>query len=320
MVAGSAKTLFALGGNFVAASPDTVPVSAAIRKLEMTVHVATKLNRSHVVHGRRAYILPCIARSEEIRVHGKEQCVTVEDAMCMVHASYGKAVPASTDLRSEPWIVASLARAVLGERSKVRWEYLVEDFDRIRNEIERVFPIFQGYNARIRVPGGFHLNNSARERIWNTPNGKANFIVQRGIRENDFAHDQDVLWLMTMRSHDQYNTTLYSMSDRYRGVFNQRDVLFLSDTEMKRRGLEFGDRVDIRTVSSDGMERVLTGFKLIPYLMPDGCCGAYYPEANPLIPLYARDPISGTPSAKAVPVTLRRSSTSAGRSTAAADL
>jgi molybdopterin-dependent oxidoreductase alpha subunit len=312
MIAGSARALVALGGNFVAASPDTVQITAAIRKLEMTVHIATKLNRSHVVHGRHAYVLPCIARSEEIRVRGKAQCVTVEDAMSMVHASYGKAIPASPHLRSEPWIVASLARAALGERSKVRWEYLVADFDRIRNAIEQVFPIFQGYNARIGVPGGFHLNNSARERIWNTPTGKANFMVQRGIKENDFAHDGNVLWLMTMRSHDQYNTTLYSISDRYRGVFNQRDVLFLSDAEMKRRGLEFGERVDIRTMSSDGIDRVLTGFKVIPYLMPEGCCGAYYPEANPLIPLYARDPVSGTPSAKAVPVALQKSPAQAG--------
>lgn len=307
MIGGRAKTLFALGGNFVAASPDTVQTSAAIRKLEMTVHVATKLNRSHVVHGRRAYILPCIARSEEILMDGEAQCVTVEDAMCMVHASQGHAEPASSHLRSEPWIIASLARAVLGERSKVSWEYLVGHFDRIREAIEQVFPIFQAYNARIREPGGFYLANPARERIWNTPSGKANFIVRPGMKENEFPHDAQVLWLMTMRSHDQYNTTLYSMSDRYRGVFNQRDVLFISEAEMRRRGLEFGDRVDIRTVTSDGIERALSGFKVIPWRMPEGCCGAYYPEANPLIPLYARDPIAGTPSAKAIPVTLRKS-------------
>jgi molybdopterin-dependent oxidoreductase alpha subunit len=313
MVAGTAKTLFALGGNFVAASPDTVQISAAIRRLELTAHIATKLNRSHVVHGRHAYILPCISRSEEDCQNGVAQSVTVEDSMCMVHASQGHVAPASPHLRSETWIVAHLARAVLGPDSKVAWEHLVEDYDRIRDAIEKVFPIFQGYNARIRIPGGFHLNNSARERIWYTPTGKATFIVQKGLKENEFRHDGNVLWLTTMRSHDQYNTTLYSISDRYRGVYNQRDVLFMSDIEMKRRGLEFGDRVDIRTVSSDGIERILRHFKVIVWHMPEGCCGAYYPEANPLVPLYARDPVSGTPSSKAVPVTITRSVGGGGR-------
>ncbi len=309
MVAGTAKAFVALGGNFVAAAPDTVQISAAMRKLELSVHVATKLNRSHVVHARQAFILPCIARSEEDRQGGGQpQCVTVEDSMSMVHASSGNLVPASPHLRSEPWIVAHLAHAVLGARSKIQWRYLVEDYGRIRALIEQIFPMFQGYNARIEVPGGFHLNNSARERIWNTPTGRANFLVQRGVRENEFGHGPDVLWLATMRSHDQYNTTLYSTSDRYRGVYNQRDVLFLCAIEMQRRGLEFGDRVDIQTVSSDGIERVLRRFKVIVYDMPEGCCGAYYPEANPLMPLYARDPVAGTPSSKAIPVRLIRSS------------
>jgi anaerobic selenocysteine-containing dehydrogenase len=157
------------------------------------------------------------------------------------------------------------------------------------------------------VPGGFHLNNSASERIWNTPNGKANFIVQPGLAEDDFPTGEPVLWMMSMRSHDQYNTTLYSVSDRYRGVFNHRDVLFISANEMKRRELEFGDRVDVTTVSNDGVKRTLPFLKVYPWNMPDGCCGTYYPEANVLVPLYARDPISGTPSSKAFPVTLTRS-------------
>ena len=164
MIAGDSKALIALGGNFVAASPDTDRISAAIRKLKLTVQISTKLNRSHVVHGQHAYILPCIPRSEEIRANGEPQFVTVEDAMSMVHASQGHAVPASSHLRGEPWIVAHMARAIIGSGSKVSWEYLVEDYDRIRDAIEKVFPIFQGFNARVRVPGGFHLNNSARER------------------------------------------------------------------------------------------------------------------------------------------------------------
>jgi molybdopterin-dependent oxidoreductase alpha subunit len=307
MIAGTSKAFIALGGNFVAASPDTERISTAFSQLQLTVQISTKLNRSHVVHGKHAYILPCIARSEEIRAKGEPQFLTVEDAMSMVHASHGFAIPASPHLRSEPWIVAHLARAVLGPDSKVPWEYLVEDYDRIRDAIEAVFPIFQGFNARVRVPGGFHLNNSARERIWNTPNGKANFIVQPGLAEDDFPTGGPVLWMMSMRSHDQYNTTLYSVSDRYRGVFNQRDILFISPNEMKRRGLEFGDRVDVTTVSTDGVERTLPHLKVYPWSMPEGCCGTYYPEANVLVPLYARDPISGIPSSKAFPVTLRRS-------------
>jgi molybdopterin-dependent oxidoreductase alpha subunit len=307
MVAGGSKALFALGGNFVAASPDTARISAAIRQLQLTVQISTKLNRSHVVHGQRAYILPCIARSEEIRAQGRVQLLTVEDAMSMVHASQGHATPASHHLRSEPWIVAHMARAILGPQSKVPWEYLVDDYDHIRDAIEKVFPIFQGFNARIRVPGGFHLNNSARERIWNTPNGKANFMVQAGFLEDDFPQVEGFLWMMSMRSHDQYNTTLYSESDRYRGVFNQRDVLFINPDEMSSRQLEFGDRVDVITVSTDGIERCLPYLKVLPWKMPAGCCGTYYPEANVLVPLYARDPLSGIPSSKAFPVTLRRS-------------
>lgn len=313
MVAGNAKVLVALGGNFVAASPDTDRISAAICKLQLTVHISTKLNRSHVVHGQKAYILPCIARSEEIRANDQVQFITVEDAMSMVHASHGHATPASAHLRSEPWIVAHLARALLGPESKIPWEYLVSDYDRIRDAIERVFPIFQGYNARVRIPGGFHLNNSARERIWNTPTGKANFILQRGLLEDSYPDDHGVLWMMSMRSHDQYNTTLYSESDRYRGVFNQRDVIFMSVNEMKSRQLEFGDRVDVTTVSTDGIERRLEHLKVLAWNMPDGCCGTYYPEANVLVPLYARDPISGIPSSKAFPVTLRRAAPPQGR-------
>lgn len=308
MVRGSSKVLVSLGGNFVAASPDTGVITKAIQQLELTAHVATKLNRSHVVHGKRAYILPCLARSEVDRqARGEAQVVTVEDSMSMVHGSTGHMTPASPHLRSEPWIVAHLAIATLGSHSKVPWKYMVEDYSRIRDAIEQVFPMFQGYNARIEVPGGFHLTNSARERIWNTPTRKANFIVKAGLDEDDFKLDAGVLLLTTMRSHDQYNTTLYSNSDRYRGVFDQRDVLFISEVEMRKRDLSFGDRVDIRTVSDDGVERVLKGYKVVPYQIPPGCCGAYYPEANPLVPLYARDPVSGTPSSKAIPVTLTRS-------------
>src|SRR4029077_403144 len=210
--------------------------------------------------------------------------------MSMVHASTGMNTPASEYLKSEPAIVAGLARATLGQHSKITWESLIADYDRIRDAIEDVFPIFQGYNARIRVPGGFHLTSTARERIWATPSGKANFLIFDGLGEDPRQNDPEALWLTTVRSHDQYNSTLYSMSDRYRGVYGQRDVVFLNEREMKRRGLAAGDRGDLVTLSTDGVERVVRKFSVVGYSFPDGCCAAYYPETNPLIPLYAHDP------------------------------
>ncbi|PDQ18666.1 formate dehydrogenase [Mesorhizobium sanjuanii] len=304
---GKVKVFFAIGGNFVSAIPDWEVTRAALRKLDLTVQVSTKLNRSHLVHGRDALILPCLGRTEiDIQATGP-QSVTVEDSMSMVHASAGRNVPASEHLRSEPAIVAGIARATLGARSVVDWEGFAADYDLVRDAIEDVFPIFQGYNARIRIPGGFHLTSNARERIWATASGKANFLVFDGLGEDPPQESLDVLWLTTVRSHDQYNTTIYSMSDRYRGVFGQRDVVFLNEQEMERRGLQAGDRVDLITLSTDGVERRLSNFRIVPYAFPNGSCAAYYPEANPLVPLYSHDPMSFTPSYKAIPIRISRS-------------
>jgi formate dehydrogenase major subunit len=319
IVQGRAKAFIGLGGNFVTASPDTPLITTAFQQLALTVHIATKLNRSHLVHGRQAFILPCLARSEVDRApDGKPQEITVEDSMSIVQASRGMLVPASHHLRSEPWIVAHMAHATLGDRSVVEWESLVEDYSRIRDKIEAVFAIFQGYNARIAVPGGFHLSNTARGRIWKTPNGKANFMLFPGLDEDKQENNPEALWLSTIRSHDQYNTTIYTNNDRYRGVFNQRDVLFLNRVEMQKRNLVEGDRVDVQTLSSDGIERIVRGLAIVPYNIPAGSCAAYYPETNPLIPLYSYDPQSGTPAAKAVPVVLKRSLTDPANSSAGA--
>ena len=308
IVAGRAKAFIALGGNFVAVAPDTTVVFDAFRRLSLTVHIATKHNRSHLVHGRMAFILPCLARSDADRApDGTLQALTIEDSMSVVQASRGMLVPPSPHLRSEPWIVAHMARATLGGKSLVQWESLVDDYSRIREKIEAVFPIFQGYNARIAIPGGFRLSNTASERIWKTPNGKANFILFSGFDEDEHENNPEALWLSTLRSHDQYNSTIYTNSDRYRGVFNQRDVLFLNQAEMEKRNLVQGDRVDVLTLASDGIERVVRGLAIVCYNIPDGSCAAYYPEANPLIPLYLYDRRSGTPAAKAVPVVLKRS-------------
>ncbi|MCB4768550.1 FdhF/YdeP family oxidoreductase [Ancylobacter sp. Lp-2] len=304
MVRGEAKVFIGLGGNFAAAIPDWEATQAAMRRLDLTVHIATKLNRSHLVHGKDALILPCLGRTEvDLQATGP-QSVTVEDSMSMVHASAGVRPPASEHLRSEPAIIAGMARATLGAGSKVGWEKLAGDYALIREDIEAVFPIFAGYNARIKEPGGFHLTSLARERIWATASGKANFLVVDGLCEDTSIKDAEALWLTSLRSHDQYNTTLYSNSDRYRGVYNQRDVLFLNQGEMEKRGLKADDRVDIVTVATDGVERAVRGFRVVPYAFPDGGCAAYYPEMNPLVPLYAHDPLSFTPSYKGVPVRL----------------
>ena len=238
-----------MGGNFAAAMPDRQATQAALRKLDLTVHVSTKLNRSHLIHGRDALILPCLGRTEiDVQATGP-QSITVEDSMSMVHAS---ARPQQAGIGASAQRARDRRRHRQGDaRRSARWSTgtaLSRDYDRIRDAIEAVFPIFQGYNARIRVPGGFHLTSTARERIWATPSGKANFLVFDGLRRGSAGRPIRMsLWLTTMRSHDQYNTTLYSLSDRYRGVFGQRDVVFLNEYELKKRGLAAGDRVDLVT-------------------------------------------------------------------------
>ena len=255
MVDRRARVFFGMGGNIVAAIPDWSVTHDAFRNLDLTAQISTKLNRSHLVHGEEALILPCLGRTElDLRAAGP-QSITVEDSMSMVHASMGMNAPASDYLKSEPAIVAGVARATLGDRSVVDWEGMVADYDRIRDAIEDVFPIFQGYNARIRVPGGFNLTSAARERIWATPSGKANFLTYEGLSEDPDPTDTEELWLTSIRSHDQYNTTIYSLSDRYRGVYGQRDVLFMNKNEIEKRGFKPNDRVDLIGVSRDGIER-----------------------------------------------------------------
>ncbi|MBN8914431.1 MAG: FdhF/YdeP family oxidoreductase [Rhizobiales bacterium] len=311
MLRGETKVFIGLGGNFAAAIPDWQQTQDAMRRLDLTVHIATKLNRSHLVHGRDALILPCLGRTEIDMQASGPQSVTVEDSMSMVHASTGHNPPASAHLKSEPAIIAGMARATLGNRSRVNWEALTANYALIREDIEAVFPIFQGYNERIKAPGGFHLTSTARERIWATASGKANFIVCEGLCEDPGVSGHP-LWLTTVRSHDQYNTTLYSLSDRYRGVHGARDVIFLGEKEMEKRGLKPDDRVDIVTLSTDGIERAVRGFRVVLHPFPEASCAAYYPETNPLVPLYAHDPQSFTPASKGVPVRLVKSAPATG--------
>jgi len=305
MVSGYAKVLICLGGNFAVAMPDPELSFPAMRKLDLSVHMGTKLNRSHLLVGKESYILPVIGRTEmDVQASGP-QSITVEDSMSMVHASAGRLRPASKQLRSEPAIVAAMAAATLSA-SQVPWMQLVEDYDRIRTLIERTIPGFDDYNARIRVPGGFRMPLPPTERQWPTPTGKAMFSVFPGLRQSYVPWDEGVLCLVTIRSHDQYNTTIYGMDDRYRGVFGRRDVLFMNATDMSDRGLAHGDLVLIETMAGGRTHR-LDGLTVIEYDIARGTVAAYYPEANVLVPLDYIDQESGTPSYKSVPIRITRS-------------
>jgi molybdopterin-dependent oxidoreductase alpha subunit len=301
MERGEIDVFFALGGNFALASPDSRRTQAALRTCALTAHVATKLNRSHLVHGREALILPCLGRTEiDVQAEGP-QGVTVEDSMSMVHISTGMNAPASPHLLSEPAIVARLAQATLGS-TPVDWLHLVGHYDRIRDRIARCIEGFEDFNARVRVPGGFHLRNPAREREWRTADGRARLIPHALER---VARDPALLQLMTVRSHDQYNTTIYGLDDRYRGVDGERRPLFICAEDLNRLGLRAGERVDLVSVWHDG-EREAADFLLVEYAIPAGCVASYFPETNALVPLDHHAEHARTPASKSIPVRLRR--------------
>ena len=302
MIRGDAKALICLGGNFAVAMPDREQVFPAMQKLDLSVHVGTKLNRTHLLVAKETWIFPCLGRTELDMQGSGRQSITVEDSMSMVHASSGKLRPASPHLLSEPAIVAGMARAALPE-SKVNWEELVADYDLIRDRIEQTIPGFTDYNQRIRTPGGFRMPLPPTERIWPTATGKAMFSVFEGVDENAKGVGENVLRLITLRSHDQYNTTLYALDDRYRGVFGRRDILFMNEEDMAELGLEHGDRVDIETALPGHAQRLMD-ITVVAYSIARGSVGAYYPEANVLVPLDYLDKESGTPSYKSVPVRL----------------
>ncbi|WP_303828469.1 FdhF/YdeP family oxidoreductase [Asticcacaulis taihuensis] len=304
MAEGRSKVMVCLGGNLAVAMSDPARSFAAVRGLDLAVHVATKLNRSHLLLAKENILLPCLGRTELDMQASGPQSVTVEDTMSMVHASTGKLPPPSEHVRSEPWIVASLARAVLGDRFAIPWKAYADDYSLIRDAIAQVLPAFHDYNERIRTPGGFRLPVGPSERLWKTPSGKAEFRVFPGLHAEAVNPDPEVLTLTTLRSHDQYNTTIYGLDDRYRGVFGRRDVIFMNPDDLAARGLVTGDVVDVSSAVSDA---VLAGYSVVSYNIPRGCVAAYYPEANVLIPLSRHDKTSGTPSYKSVPVRISRS-------------
>jgi len=305
MAEGGVDVFVSLGGNFAVATPDAETTHGALRRCALSVHVATTLNRSHLVTGREALVLPCLARSERDVQAAGPQFVTVENSVCSVHRSQGTLSPASPELRSEPAIVAGLARAALGERSRLPWEAWSADYDRIREAIARVVPGFEDMNARVRAPGGFVLESGARRQRFDTPDGRARFRLHE---LPDLRLGPGRLRLMTLRSHDQFNTTVYGDDDRYRGVRGDRRVVFLHAEDVRELGLRAGQRVEL-TSHYRGETRSVPGFRVVPYDIPRRCAAAYFPEANPLVPLALRDETSRTPAYKSVEISLRDAGT-----------
>jgi molybdopterin-dependent oxidoreductase alpha subunit len=307
---GRSKALVCLGGNLAVAMSDPEVTFKAMRKLDLAVHIATKLNRSHLLVAKQSFILPCLGRTEiDIQAAGR-QSVTVEDSMSMVHASRGGLKPASEQLRSEPAVIAGIALATL-PNTRVRWADLVADYGEIRDCIEAVFPAFADFNARISKPGGFRLYVAASEREWLTPTKRANFLIYPGLDEDKPVASREALTLTTIRSHDQYNTTIYGLNDRYRGITGRRDIVFVNERDLASRGLEHGDLVDISVVTEAGSKpgkRVMRNLTAVAYEIAQGSVATYYPEANVLVALDHYDARSGTPSYKSTPVLLRASS------------
>ncbi|MBT8037981.1 MAG: FdhF/YdeP family oxidoreductase [Verrucomicrobiae bacterium] len=300
---GAAKVFFSLGGNFLQASPDTDFTAQALSNCTLTCQVSTKLNRSHLVTGQTAIILPCLGRSERDTQSGEDQFVTCENSMGIVHMSKGKLNPASPDLLSETDIVARLAKATVGDTRAIHWRQLVNHYDQIRDMIEKIIPDFAPYNQQVRHPGGFYLPNHAKMRIWDTPTSKAEF--------SDSACDQfqvaeGRLVLQTLRSHDQYNTTIYGLNDRYRGIGMGRRIIFLHPDDMKSRGIAPVSQVDITSHWEDG-ERRAENFYAIPYDIPIGTAAAYFPEANVLVPVHSTALESNTPTSKSIEISLQPS-------------
>lgn len=301
---GQGKVFYALGGNFLQATPDTEYTAEALRRCSLTVHISTKLNRSHLITGRTGLILPCLGRSEvDIRAAG-DQFLTVENSMSVVHASHGKLQPASPHLLSEPEIIARTAAATLGDKACVDWLSLVEDYDRIRDLIAQVVPGFDSFNQRVRQPGGFYLPNTVRQLEWAVPGGKARIMTHE---LNCIKTAADQLVLQTFRSHDQFNTTVYGLNDRYRGIGNERRVIFMNPNDMKTRSISPVTAVDIVS-HFEGETRRARRFLAIPYDLPAGSCAAYFPEANVLVPINSYADVSLTPTSKSVIVTVSPSS------------
>ncbi|MEP7252598.1 MAG: FdhF/YdeP family oxidoreductase [Ginsengibacter sp.] len=299
---GKAKVFFAMGGNFLSATPDTNYTAEALRQCDLTVHVSTKLNRSHFVHGKEALILPCLGRSDKDEHDGNAQFVSCENSTGVVQMSKGVLKPVSKDLLSEPVIVCRLAKAVLEEKTVIDWSKYEKDYDHIRTDIEKVIAGFDNYNEQVRKKGGFYLPNGARTREFKTDTNKARFSVTQ-LYVPSLADDE--LLMMTIRSHDQFNTTIYGLDDRYRGVFNERRVVFMNEKDIAACALKGGDVVDLYNIVN-GVERIAKKFIIVQYDIPAKCIATYFPETNVLVPVQSVADVSNQPASKSVAVKVRK--------------
>ncbi|HUD93684.1 FdhF/YdeP family oxidoreductase [Sphingobium sp.] len=303
---GSAKGFIGLGGNLARAVPDQSRIHPAWRDLQLTVHVATRLNRTHLLPGKDAYILPCLVRAEEDIQATGPQTVTIEDSFSHIYGSVGRREPASPALKSELAIVAAIAKATLRPHPQWRWEEWTNNYGKVRDLIARTYPDeFQDMSERMHTPGGFYRGNPAHERVWKTQSGRAEFTVPDTLSANAIEDAAGRYTLMTLRSNDQFNTTVYGHSDRLRGLEGSRMIVLMNPLDMVEADLTEGDAVQLVTDSEDGIERVVRGLAVTPYDLPRGCLAGYFPELNPLVPLGHHDRLSKTPAAKGVPVRIR---------------
>jgi molybdopterin-dependent oxidoreductase alpha subunit len=305
IVKGDVKAVINLGGNLVRSVPDRLQTEPAWARLRLTVNVATKLNRSHLVHGEVSYVLPCLSRIEFHRTPLGEQAVSMEDSTGCMHGSKGVTEPASEKARSEQFIVAGMAKAALGARSTVDWDAWRDDFSLVRDEIAKTYPeTFHDFNARMWTPGGFHRPLPARHRQWKTKSGKAEFMAPHSLGEDPDMPEKtpDALRLMTLRSDSQFNTTIYNLDDRFRGVKGTRMVILMNEADIQKRKLKEGQKVTLQTIADDGIDRRLGGLEIKAYDIPEGCIGGYYPECNVLLPLWHYAKESKVPGAKSIPV------------------
>ncbi|WP_298766538.1 FdhF/YdeP family oxidoreductase [uncultured Polaribacter sp.] len=297
-----AKVFFGLGGNFISATPDTTYTAEALKNCNLTVHVSTKLNRSHLITGKKALILPCLGRSEKDYQSSGEQFISVENSMGVVHKSQGHLNPHSKDLLSEPAIIAGLANATL-KNSTVNWTELISNYDKIRAQIAKIIPGFEKYNQKIRQNGGFYLPNNARNNNFSpTKTGKANFTLNK---PSEIKLNEHQFIMMTIRSHDQYNTTIYGLDDRYRGVLNERRIIFMNRKDMEKSNFKSLDLVDLSS-HFNTEKRMAKGFLVVPYNIPEKCTATYFPEANVLVPIKSVAHTSNTPASKTVIITIEK--------------
>jgi molybdopterin-dependent oxidoreductase alpha subunit len=309
IIDGRVRGMVMLGGNLVRAVPDHSRIEPAWRKMRLTVQVLTKLNRSALIHGEVSYILPCLGRIEIDQQESGPQAVAMEDSTGCMHGSKGQVTPASRDLLSEPRIIAGMAKATLDGRTRIPWDEWTGDYSKVRDAIARTYPdIFHDFNARMWQPGGFHRPIAARHREWKTENGKANFLLPDSFAEDIDTppEERDVVQLITLRSNGQFNTTIYNYDDRFRGIYGSRMALMMHRNDMDRLGLSEQDEVSLETAVDDGVTRRVDGFRIVAYDIPEGCIGGYYPECNPLIPLWHYAEKSKVPAAKSIPVRVRQ--------------